>query len=430
MVDYYEVLSNKHTQLSRDNTVAEIRSKLIELESLWTDRAATQPEKATEMLALINQAKKVFADESAKAAYDRELFAPPKVEKREDPDAARRAEFQKWQNKAAEYAQTHQNDLAKTAIEQAMKFQVGDDSAFLSLAAGIYFDNGEYQTALGYINRAILLTSNDANMYITKAWTLERLYLAEQRYDRNRAATYLRQARDTAEAAIQMAVRQKNAAIQSRAEGCKAFLLYFHEPKNAEEAEFLADSALSYNRNDPNARRVMEAVDKERAIREAAQKRREAEEREEQEREKAAQIASEKRREIEAQKKKVEKEESVYLALMFIIPVLLLASIPCIYPRKDLQSGGLLVFTILSVTMLFYNYCVNAGDWMAVGWRIFGVFITLGVAAVLFRWYLCFPWCEISVSKFSGCVIVFFVAGVIGMVLGIIHHRKNLKKCS
>lgn len=193
MTNYYEILSNKRTQLNREDSAAELRGKLIELESLWTDRAAVQPDKATEMLVLISQARKAFADEKSKAAYDRELFAPPKEEKREDPDAARRAEFQKWQNKAAEYAQSHQNDLAKTAIEQAMKFQADDDCDFLYLAATIYQKNGEFQAALNYINKAIVLAPQTVDLYTSKAQILEELSLKEKSTTKvNQACTFSR----------------------------------------------------------------------------------------------------------------------------------------------------------------------------------------------------------------------------------------------
>ena len=95
MTNFYEVL-----KLDKAMSSAELQDNLIRLESIWTDRASTRPEKATEMLALIAQAKKVFASETSKAAYDRELFAPPKIEEAADPEAARKAEFEKWRDTA------------------------------------------------------------------------------------------------------------------------------------------------------------------------------------------------------------------------------------------------------------------------------------------------------------------------------------------
>ena len=90
MTNYYEEL-----KLDKNLSLNELRENLIRLESIWTDRASNRPEKAAEMLVLINQAKKVFATDMSKAAYDRELFAPPKEETAADPNAVRKAEFEK-----------------------------------------------------------------------------------------------------------------------------------------------------------------------------------------------------------------------------------------------------------------------------------------------------------------------------------------------
>ena len=52
MTNYYEEL-----KLDKTLSLNELRENLIRLESIWTDRASTRPEKAAEMLVLINQAE-------------------------------------------------------------------------------------------------------------------------------------------------------------------------------------------------------------------------------------------------------------------------------------------------------------------------------------------------------------------------------------
>ena len=58
MTNYYEEL-----KLDKTLSLNELRENLIRLESIWTDRASTRPEKAAEMLVLINQAN-AGADQS------------------------------------------------------------------------------------------------------------------------------------------------------------------------------------------------------------------------------------------------------------------------------------------------------------------------------------------------------------------------------
>ena len=124
MTNYYEEL-----KLDKNLSLNELRENLIRLESIWTDRASNRPEKAAEMLVLINQAKKVFATDMSRAAYDRELFAPPKEETAADPNAARKAEFEKWKKTAQDYYDRQEYDMAKTALDKALQNADEDDFA-------------------------------------------------------------------------------------------------------------------------------------------------------------------------------------------------------------------------------------------------------------------------------------------------------------
>ena len=226
MTNYYEEL-----KLDKNLSLNELRENLIRLESIWTDRASNRPEKAAEMLVLINQAKKVFATDMSRAAYDRELFAPPKEETAADPNAARKAEFEKWKKTAQDYYDRQEYDMAKTALDKALQNADEDDFAFLQLAAQICKSNGEYQVALSHINKALLIAPDLAELYITKALILEDLFIEESRRGFGDAAAHLQQARNTMRMASEKAATQGNKTAEAHADGYLAFLLYFDEPR-------------------------------------------------------------------------------------------------------------------------------------------------------------------------------------------------------
>ena len=68
MVNYYEQLN-----LHKESSIVAINKELSALESTWKRREITNPEKATKMLVLIMDARKIFQSESTKAQYDIEL---------------------------------------------------------------------------------------------------------------------------------------------------------------------------------------------------------------------------------------------------------------------------------------------------------------------------------------------------------------------
>ena len=214
MTNYYEEL-----KLDKNLSLNELRENLIRLESIWTDRASTRPEKAAEMLVLINQAKKVFSTDMSRAAYDRELFAPPKEETAADPNAARKAEFEKWKKTAQDYYDRQEYDMAKTALDKALQNADEDDFAFLQLAAQICKSNGEYQVALSHINKALLIAPDLAELYITKALILEDLFIEESRRGFGDAAAHLQQARNTMRMASEKAATQGNKTAEAHADG-------------------------------------------------------------------------------------------------------------------------------------------------------------------------------------------------------------------
>ena len=342
MTNYYEEL-----KLDKNLSLNELRENLIRLESIWTDRASTRPEKAAEMLVLINQAKKAFATDMSRAAYDRELFAPPKEETAADPNAARKAEFEKWKKTAQDYYDRQEYDMAKTALDKALQNADEDDFAFLQLAAQICKSNGEYQVALSHINKALLIAPDLAELYITKALILEDLFIEESRRGFGDAAAHLQQARNTMRMASEKAAAQGNKTAEAHADGYLAFLLYFDEPKDTALAERLARKAVENGDDWGNARRVLEDLEEKRtAAEKAAQAERERREKlalEEQERREKLALEERERREAaeRAEKEKAAKRRAKRRAILAVLGVLvILLTGPILYVRHNLTSIG------------------------------------------------------------------------------------------
>ena len=342
MTNYYEEL-----KLDKTLSLNELRENLIRLESIWTDRASTRPEKAAEMLVLINQAKKVFSTDMSRAAYDRELFAPPKEETAADPNAARKAEFEKWKKTAQDYYDRQEYDMAKTALDKALQNADEDDFAFLQLAAQICKSNGEYQVALSHINKALLIAPDLAELYITKALILEDLFIEESRRGFGDAAAHLQQARNTMRMASEKAATQGNKTAEAHADGYLAFLLYFDEPKDTALAERMAKRAVENGDDWGNARRVLEDLEEKRtAAEKAAQAERERRERlarEEQERRERLEREKQARREAaeraEREKRRAAAAKRRMLIVILSVPVILVAGM-LLYVRHNLTSIG------------------------------------------------------------------------------------------
>ncbi len=342
MTNYYEEL-----KLDKTLSLNELRENLIRLESIWTDRASTRPEKAAEMLVLINQAKKAFSTDMSRAAYDRELFAPPKEETAADPNAARKAEFEKWKKTAQDYYDRQEYDMAKTALDKALQNADEDDFAFLQLAAQICKSNGEYQVALSHINKALLIAPDLAELYITKALILEDLFIEESRRGFGDAAAHLQQARNTMRMASEKAATQGNKTAEAHADGYLAFLLYFDEPKDTALAERLARKAVENGDDWGNARRVLEDLEEKRtAAEKAAQAERERREklaREEQERRERLAREERERREAaeraEREKQKAAAAKRRAILAVFGVLVILVAGM-LLYVRNNLTSIG------------------------------------------------------------------------------------------
>ena len=354
MTNYYEEL-----KLDKNLSLNELRENLIRLESIWTDRASTRPEKAAEMLVLINQAKKVFATDMSKAAYDRELFAPPKEETAADPNAVRKAEFEKWKKAAQDYYDRQEYDMAKTALDKALQNADEDDFAFLQLAAQICYSNGEYHAALSHLNKALLIAPELAELYLTKATILWYFFCDGI----NRDAS-LQQERNNLRIASEKAAAQGNTKVESHADGQLAASLYNWEPKDVVLAEKLAKRAVENGDDSGLGQRVLEKLEEKRTAAQAERERREKLAREEQERreklareeqarrEAAERAEKERQQHISAMAEKEKKAKSLYLAGWIAI---VLSYVLCFVGMRSAIAAFFIAFVTFCSAALF-NY--------------------------------------------------------------------------
>lgn len=281
MTNYYEELA-----LDQSTSSSELLKELMMLETVWHQREYARPDLAAAKLALITEARKVFATTEEKAAYDRALFAAPAEEAPADPDAERRVQYQRWYGDARQYYESGQYDLAKTAAEKAMNYASGeDDAGFNDQVAWIYRKNNDLTSAMTYINRAIVQQPDEAEYYISKAMFLEQQYLnaCNNNYSGN-PSIFSAQERETLGRAEALAAQTGNSDAQGRAMGCRAFSLYNHDSKDEAAAEQLAQEAIRIGDRWGNAQRVLDAIAK--ARQEEEEQRRQQEE-EEQRRRKA-----------------------------------------------------------------------------------------------------------------------------------------------
>ncbi|MBQ8950802.1 MAG: hypothetical protein IJ065_06495 [Eubacterium sp.] len=169
MINYYEELN-----LNRSDSVEDIKKTLNQLESTWRNREVRNPEKATKMLALIIEARKIFISEMDKKEYDKNLDMGDTAEKTVDPDSDKNAQMIRWMSDAAAFLDTDQKDLAKTAIDKALQFaeESGNEELFL-LASEIYSEVGMFQQSVDYANKAIVDNTASYRGYSRKIMTID-----------------------------------------------------------------------------------------------------------------------------------------------------------------------------------------------------------------------------------------------------------------
>lgn len=273
MVDYYSELG-----LDKSKKLDEINSELNRLESTWKRREITNPEKATTMLALIIQARKVFSSDSSRSAYDDKLSRDNKGPEVTDPDKARTEEINKWKSQAKSYDDSRQFDLAKVAVEKAISMSNanGDDDSLFALATEIYIHNGDLDLAMTYINRAIVTAPNVSSHYFMKGIIYDQQASSTNyRYGNGGNVDYRTESRKMFQMADSKAEQSGDRSSRARACGALALSYYFQNPIDKDKGEHFANLAVSYG-GDPwgNADRVLSDIRDKREAAENAERER------------------------------------------------------------------------------------------------------------------------------------------------------------
>ena len=165
-------MTNYYSELKLDPSapLLELQDELLRQEQLWRRREVNSPDRAAEKLVLINEAKKVFASPSSKAAYDRELENSQRKQIEVNPKEERYLQYKRWYDQAIKYMKSRQYDLAKSSIEKAIYYSDPEsiNPWFYNDTSIIYRETGDYASALLYINKAIILDDSIAELFITK----------------------------------------------------------------------------------------------------------------------------------------------------------------------------------------------------------------------------------------------------------------------
>lgn len=360
MVNYYNEL-NIERQLNTD----EIQQQLSKLEQTWIRREVNSPEKARVMLTYITEARNVFKSEMSRREYDATLEKGNEIPKKSNPDEEKQAKFSKWYEDAKIYLDNNQYDLAKISIEKAYSFydQNSEDADFFLIMSDVYRFNKDYDSALNFINQAIVINHLYSPYYVQKA-----IILWEK--DPVRLRSEILKAFDDAE---DYAIRDDNRyGIGS----VKAFIAryifnYGSKPNESLDeryslAEDNARKALEYVENDENALWVIENINRiKREIedREKAEAERLAAEEAARKAEEATRKAEEERRKAEIRAKqiisqKMDKFHRLYIVLFVISFVwYFLGGAICVASEAEI---GVIYFVVIANLFL-----IGAGAFMA-----------------------------------------------------------------
>lgn len=149
-INYYE----KFPEISQEMSVQAIRQALEKSKKKADVLTNRGDPKGPKLRKLVEAALEVFRDEASKQEYDRKLAESRQEPPKEDP---RREELENLKKRAQDYLDNGENDLAKLAIERALALDMDcRDANLYNLAAIIYDKNGDYETAIQYINKALL----------------------------------------------------------------------------------------------------------------------------------------------------------------------------------------------------------------------------------------------------------------------------------
>lgn len=259
MVDYYEELN-----LNRSDSLDAINKALSQLESTWKRREINSPEKATRILAVILEARSAFKSQDARIKYDRELAASKMAPSPINLEAEREKEFLRWKKEANTYFDSEQLDLAEEAVNRALQFSNPNkpDASLPFLRSMLAYKRGNIQSALSFVNDAILANPNKAYFYAWKADILGDFFNAtiENPDSLSKALDFLNQNRSCAEKALQLyrAEGDIEGQIDSLKQLAESYALIYNS--DFELAEKYAHEAIALGGKNPELQNLLESI--------------------------------------------------------------------------------------------------------------------------------------------------------------------------
>ncbi|HEM4291339.1 TPA: hypothetical protein U1X35_000997 [Streptococcus suis] len=184
LINFYDELN-----IAQSLSVEQIKRKLEEKKSVAISRLQQTPDISNRILDLVKQAFEVFSSETTKAKYDELLLQAPIVEKKVvDED---KVKFDMWLEKAANYYNEKQYDLAVTAMQKVFEFRKDDTEVdSLILAGWVYNDAHHYKDSLRYVNEALILRPENPAIYRSKYIAMYNLiFTGEEEMDKITAAS-------------------------------------------------------------------------------------------------------------------------------------------------------------------------------------------------------------------------------------------------
>lgn len=258
-INYYEELN-----LSSEDSIVEINRALNQLESTWIRRKITVPEKATKMLALIIDARAVFATEESKYEYDNSLISASQEETDQDVSA----QFVKVWAGVERFYNDGQWDLAQMAIEKAFSLMdaadlvAGEAEQVYYIAQEIYRKNCHFDQAIDITNRYISFQPDSVMPYFLKQNALleYKEHLQKQGVD---ATQCINTYRTTCQIWAKIAKEQNEQADYLSATSALHLLAlsYYNDPpKDIDLAEKLARKILELDPKHNGAKQIITRI--------------------------------------------------------------------------------------------------------------------------------------------------------------------------
>ena len=367
-INYYDELG-----IDSNLNLEEIQKELSKQEALWTRRQVNNPENATEKLALINQARKVFNSETSRFEYDRELKKSKEKPEQVDPNVDRYNNFKRWTDDAQSYFDNKQYDLAKTSLERAISYYdySSDNDAFMAFAAKTYWNTCDYSLAVDYINKAIVINPKNTYYYILKAGMYMDQALSVQGYGRNTERdSLIQKSRETLEWAANVARKQNDKKAESAAYGMLASYYMFVPVPDRKKAEEYAQISYNLGNEWGNASKVLEEINRQR-LQEAKNAEEQKRRQEQLERERKQQLLQKEQRErIRQENEELERQKQKRKRAMYNF-------------TRTVYIFCWIAFFAWSI-YAFYNVFAKMGHCLNLGLPISGDYLNVGLITIVY----------------------------------------------